>query len=86
MEPILHKNFKKNFKKLSTKIKAKFYERLAIFKEDKFHSILDNHSVDKRYPGCRSIDINGDYRVIFRELDGVNFFVNIGTHSELYGK
>ena len=84
MEPILYKNFKKKFAKLSPKIQNKFYERWVIFQQNKFDPILDNHSVDKKYPGCRSVDITGDYRAIFREEDGIAIFVNIGTHSELY--
>ena len=84
MEPILHKIFKKNFKKLPPQIQNKFFERIEIFKKDKFQLILNNHSVEKRFPGCRSINITGDYRAIFEESNGIVTFINIGTHSELY--
>jgi len=84
MELILHKNFKKKFKKLSIKVQDKFFERVDIFKENKFHPVLNNHSVEKIFPGCRSINITGDYRAIFQDENDKVTFINIGTHSELY--
>ncbi len=85
MEAVLHKNFKKQFKKLSPKIQNQFFERLDIFLEDKFNPVLKNHSVDNAYLGCRSINVTGDYRAIFQEDNEVVTFKKIGTHSELYG-
>ena len=84
---VFYKNkFDKKFIKLNPKIQDKFYERLEIFITDKFNPILDNHKVDKRFPGCRSINVTGDYRAIFEDKGAIITFVNIGTHSELYGK
>jgi len=36
--------------------------------------------------GYRSINITGDWRAIFMEIDGgkIIYFVAIGTHSQLY--
>jgi mRNA-degrading endonuclease RelE of RelBE toxin-antitoxin system len=85
MQFILHPRFNKKFKKLSPKIQEKFFERAEIFKKDVLNSILNNHSVDKAYPGCRSINIGGDYRALYYEIDDMAIFINIGTHSELYG-
>ena len=59
--------FKKKFKKLSPKIKDQFDARLILFEENRFNPILNNHSVEKRFPNCRSINITGDYRAIFKE-------------------
>jgi addiction module RelE/StbE family toxin len=84
MEPILHKNFKKKFKKLSSKVQNQFFERIEIFRENPFDSLLNNHSVEKRFPGCRSINITGDYRAIYKYENDIVTFVNIGTHSQLY--
>ena len=81
----LHKNFEKPYSKLSPAIKEKFKERRNLFMNNPFNPILNNHSVDKAYPGCRSINITGDYRVIFRQNDNLVEFINIGTHSQLYG-
>ncbi len=84
MEIVFHKNFKKKLKKLSPKIQDQFCDRLETFIEDKNHKTLNNHSVDKIFTDCRSINVTGDYRAIFKEDGDVVNFVNIGTHSELY--
>ena len=85
MEVILHKNFKKKFQKLPLKIKQQYFERVELFLKNKFDSSLNNHSVDPIYPGWRSINITGDYRVLFEEKsDNVVMFMRIDTHSELY--
>lgn len=85
MEPILHKSFKKEYAKLQQGLKEKFKEKRDLFLNNPFDSLLNNHSVDAAYPGCRSINITGDFRVIFREENGSVTFLHIGTHSQLYG-
>ena len=81
----LHKNFKKKFKKLSPKIKRNYFERVELFLKDPFDLILNNHSVGYIYPNWRSINITGDYRVLFEPKDDeLVVFMKIGTHSELY--
>ena len=86
MEPILHKGFKKQFRKLPAKIQEQFFKRVNLFLENKFNPILNNHSVDSVSPGWRSINITGDYRALFEEKsENFVIFMKIGTHSELYG-
>lgn len=80
-----HIIFKKQFKKLPTEIKEAFFERLRIFKLDPHSIILNNHNVNSAYPGCRSFNVDGDFRVIFETYNGVAVLIRIGTHSELYG-
>lgn len=84
MDAVFHKNFKKKFKKLPPKIQEKFYERLDVFLQNKFDTVLNNHSVDKVFLHCRSINVSGDYRAIFRDQKDVVIFITIGTHSDLY--
>lgn len=76
--------FDKKFRKLNPKIQNQFYERLSIFITNRYHPILNNHRVEKRFAGCRSINITGDYRAIFQDESNMVIFINIGTHSELY--
>lgn len=52
--------------------------------KDNTNAILNNHSVDKAFTDCRSINVTGDYRAIFKEENNVIIFLKIGTHSELY--
>jgi mRNA-degrading endonuclease YafQ of YafQ-DinJ toxin-antitoxin module len=84
MEISFHKNFRKKFQKLPPNIKKRFSERLGLFFENKFDESLNNHSVEKAFPSCRSINITGDYRAIFSEGDNLIVFLAIGSHSELY--
>ena len=79
------KCFQKKFKKLPTQLREQFYRRLEMFIEDKFDKTLNNHSVDKAFPDCISMNVTGDYRAIFKEEDNVVTFITIDTHSELYG-
>jgi addiction module RelE/StbE family toxin len=81
-----HKNFKKRFRKLSRKIQEKFEERLQLFVDDQLNPILNNHALSgEKYVGCRSIDVTGDVRAIFFLKDDVVIFLDIGSHSYLYG-
>jgi len=85
MEIHLHKTFKKQFKKLSPKIKRNYFERVNLFLKEPLHQLLDNHSVDYIYPNWRSINITGNYRVLFEPQDDDSvMFMKVGTHSQLY--
>jgi addiction module RelE/StbE family toxin len=78
------KKFEKMFKKCPQEIKSKFIERLKVFNENKFHTLLNNYSLSGKLHGLRSINISGDYRAIFEENEEYIIFVAIGTHSQLY--
>lgn len=45
MDIVSSKTFKKQYKKLSAKIKKDFGERLKLFEIDPFNSILNNHQL-----------------------------------------
>ena len=79
------KSFIKAVDKLPPGIEEKFYQRLELFIQNLTHPLLRNHSVDPAYPGCRSINVTGDYRAIFKQSDDLVTFLHIGTHSQLYG-
>ena len=84
MEVIFHRQFKKKFEKIPHKVRDQFYDRLELFFKDKTHRSLNNHSVDKAFSDCRSINVTGDYRAIFKDSEDKVIFLTIGTHSELY--
>jgi len=81
-----NKKFSKQFNKLSKKIQKTFYEKLAIFIQNKQDPILNNHKLKGKLKKYRSINITSDYRAVFQELDNGDFifFMMIGTHSNLY--
>jgi len=86
MKILTHKKFEKAFKCLPSKLQNKFYQQLAIFQNNKDVKKLRNHSLVGRYLGYRNMDLTGDWRIIFEELDNETIkLINIGTHSELYG-
>lgn len=78
------KKFEKMFKKCPLEIKNKFIARLKIFKENKYHVMLNNHALSGKLSGFRSINVTGDWRAIFEETSGDIIFTAIGTHGQLY--
>lgn len=77
--------FNRKFKRLPAEIKARVGERLALFVADEFNPRLGNHKLHGKYVGCRSIDITGDYRIIYeRQSDEICLLITLGTHPELY--
>lgn len=80
-----HKDFTKDFKKIPPKIKKKFQERLLLFEKDEFDPVLNNHSLKGKYLGYRSINVTGDVRAIFKRNSESVIFVEINSHSNLYG-
>ena len=80
------RRFEKRYNKAPKKVKKAFDSRLEIFVADKFHPTLNNHALTGRYTGYRSINITGDWRAIFQELEegAIVYLVIIDTHSNLY--
>ncbi len=80
------KKFIKEFKKCPSKIKIAFKDKLKTFIKDQFNPILNNHSLSGKLKKYKSININGDWRVVFQEIKekDVVYFIAIGTHSQLY--
>jgi addiction module RelE/StbE family toxin len=80
------KRFIKDLRKAPKKVKIAFRNRLELLLADKYHPLLNNHSLRGGYGQYRSINISGDWRVIFRELENGEriYFDRLGTHSQLY--
>jgi addiction module RelE/StbE family toxin len=81
-----NKQFEKDLKKLSVKQRSKMGDRLRLFEIDQYNRLLRNHALNGKYLGYRSINISGDIRILYKLIDeDTALFVQIGTHSELYG-
>ena len=76
--------FKKNLSKLDKKIIKAFKTRFVIFQENEYAPILNNHPLKAEYADCKSINITGDYRLVYKRVDNLYIFMDIGTHSQLY--
>ncbi|MDP3015312.1 MAG: type II toxin-antitoxin system mRNA interferase toxin, RelE/StbE family [bacterium] len=80
-----HRNFEKQYKKLKTNEKEKVKERLALFIQDEFNPVLNNHPLRGKYLGYRSVNIAGDLRSIYKRISfDIIIFIAIDTHSNLY--
>lgn len=85
MNIFLSRTFIKRFRKIPKKIQAQFCKRRDLFLENPFHPLLDNHALHGEYAGYRSVNITGDYRVIYEPISAnTALFIEIGTHPELY--
>ncbi len=85
MKITFSKRFTKELEKAPQNIQKIFRDKLFLFIDNKQHILLRNHKLQGVLTEYRSININGDWRVLFRELDDNEIFFDIiGTHSQLY--
>ncbi|PIR44423.1 MAG: hypothetical protein COV10_04770 [Candidatus Vogelbacteria bacterium CG10_big_fil_rev_8_21_14_0_10_51_16] len=78
--------FDKQYKKLPAPLRLKFKERRDIFLEDPLSPILNKHKLHGEYGGLFGINVTGDYRAVYRNIDEETIeFIAIGTHHQLYG-
>lgn len=81
--------FKKQYKKAPKKIQEKVKERISLFSQNATNQLLNNHALTGKFNGCRSININGDWRAIYSIRKNATseqeyYFELVGTHSQLY--
>lgn len=84
----LDPDFTTKLKKQNVLIRKSFKQRIVIFSYNPNDSKLNNHPLKNKWQGYRSIDINANWRAIYKEIqvreEKVAYFVAIGTHKELY--
>ncbi|TSC86389.1 MAG: Uncharacterized protein G01um101416_662 [Microgenomates group bacterium Gr01-1014_16] len=79
------RKFIKQLKKSPKEVKIAYVERFDLFRTDVFHPLLNNHALTGEYKGCRSFNVTGDWRVVFKEVSkDFILFAAIGTHNQLY--
>jgi len=84
MKLLFHKNFWKQYKKL-TFLRKRIDERIELFEQDPNNRILENHTLSGKRRGQRSINITGDYRAIYYLIDSdTAHFIDLDTHPNLY--
>ncbi|KKT41007.1 MAG: Plasmid stabilization system [Candidatus Giovannonibacteria bacterium GW2011_GWA2_44_13b] len=85
MKVVFHQNFKKQYRKLRKNQQQKFDDQLSIFLENPFDPLLNNHPLQGKYEGFRSINVGGDLRAIYEMAEkDIAYFIAIDTHSKLY--
>lgn len=83
---VIHKSFQKQFKKAPPAIREKARKRIHLFRTNPYHELLHHHSLGGSYSEYFSINVTGDWRAVYRQLDAeIVEFVYLDTHSHLYG-
>lgn len=78
--------FERQLKKLSRELKEKLKERLNLLIRDASNPLLNDHRLGPPYESYRSINITGDYRLVYKRLEEDIYYLRaVGTHHQLYG-
>ncbi len=78
------KNYKKRFShKLN--IQKRFNERSRKFAENPNDPILLDHALSGKLDGYRAFSITGDVRVAYYIHNNIAYFIDVGTHNQVYG-
>ena len=87
MKVYFTKSFKKSYKSRIlkySKLAVQFEKRYNFFIDDPTQSILRDHALAGKMKGYRSFSVTGDIRVIYYIHRGVVYFIDIGTHNQVY--
>lgn len=82
------KSFKKSYaKRIRSKknLEKRFEQRYDLFVEDQMNPILKDHALGVKMLGKRAFSITGDIRVVYYVYGDTAYFVDIGTHNQVYG-
>jgi len=81
-------HFYRQYKKANVRIRNSVDARIAKFLKNANDLQLNNHALRDEWQGYRSIDITSDWRALYKEIfqgeDPTAYFVELGTHKELY--
>ncbi|HEX8932502.1 MAG TPA: type II toxin-antitoxin system mRNA interferase toxin, RelE/StbE family [Patescibacteria group bacterium] len=83
----LFKQKLKKIKKLDKKLFAKVDKQLKIFTDNPKHPSLRTHKLTGKNENVWSISITMSIRLVYKIIDdNIYYFVDIGTHDEVYKK
>lgn len=79
-------DFNKHFdNRLTNRQKIKVLEMIEVFIDNPFHEDFRNHELYGKWKGFRSISIEADLRLHYRQVDSNEvLFVAAGNHQQLY--
>ncbi len=83
------KDFKKAYQKRiqsNANLDKRFEARYDLFESDPTNPILLDHSLSGKLQGHRAFSVTGDIRVIYYIFEDIAYFIDIGTHNQVYGK
>ncbi len=86
METLRHRQFVKQMKKLPTPLRAQVMKRVLLHANEPSNPLLNDHRLNPPWDGYRSINITGDFRLIYKKLNERTYFLRaVGTHHQLFG-
>jgi len=89
MKTYFTKSFKRAYKERiepNLKLANKFEERYDLFLENPSNRLLSDHPLGKNLIGFRAFSVTKDIRVVYRVHSNIAYFVDIGTHTQVYKK
>lgn len=67
-------------------INRKFDDRVRLFEENPQNPLLLDHPLTGKLKNHRAFSITGDIRVVYYIHKNTAYFIDIGTHNQVYGK
>ena len=89
MKAYFTKSFKKAYAKRiqqNKNLEKRFEQRYDLFVDDPSYEVLKDHALSGKLQGYRAFSVTGDIRVIYCVNEGIAYFVDIGTHNQVYGR
>lgn len=83
------KDFKRAYRKriqVNENLAKRFESRYDLFENDPTNPILKDHALGRKLQGHRAFSITGDIRVVYYIFEDTAYFIDIGTHNQVYGK
>jgi len=77
------KTYNKRFQN-NPAFRKKFEERTRLFSANPTYPLLHDHHLQGKHIEFRSFSITGDIRVIYKLHENIAYFVDIGTHNQVY--
>ncbi|MEK7060411.1 MAG: type II toxin-antitoxin system RelE/ParE family toxin [Patescibacteria group bacterium] len=86
MRVVPTKKYMRQAERMPSNLYRKLQERVTLFARQPFHPLLDNHPLSGSWRGYRSINITGDWRVVYEQVGtDIARLIEVGTHHNLYG-
>ena len=89
MKTYFTKSFKKAYAKRikqNKNLEKRFDQRYDLFVDETSDEVLKDHALSGKLQGHRAFSITGDIRVIYYVHEDIAYFVDIGTHNQVYGR
>lgn len=83
------KDFKKAYlKRIQSKknLEKRFEARYDLFENDHTNPILKDHALAGNLDGYRAFSVAGNIRVVYYIFEETAYFIDIGTHNQVYSK